>query len=407
MDHQSCEVSRRDLLRTGATIAATAGLSAVPAFAADKKDGAQPALPMRVLGKRTGTKVSMLNQGTAMKMSNRLLNTTWAEGIRYFDTADCYEGGNSEKFIATWLEKTGRRKDVFLVTKDHPKTPEQWVEMVDKRLEALKVDQIDLFFLHGLGDDEPGNDPETDIPKSKEWADAADKMKKAGKIKFAGFSTHCQPLEHRTRLMNMAAEGWPDAIMVAQTPSLLRQDAEFNKSLDKCYEAGIGLISMKEMRGAEQIKEVVPEFEEMGLTPHAAVLSATWTDERFASVCSHMVNVKLVRENAGTCRTFKPLPKDKVARIIDIVDEHNRAFCHGCTGNCCEAAGKKVAFSDIARYLHYYEVDGDRETARRLFRALPRELRDWNGADLKAASNACASKLPFEELLQRAQDKLA
>ena len=72
--------------------------------------------------------------------------------MHYFDTADCYEGGNSERAIAEWFSKTGKRKDIFLVTKDHPKSPDEWVAMIDKRLEVLQVDQVDLFFLHGLGD---------------------------------------------------------------------------------------------------------------------------------------------------------------------------------------------------------------------------------------------------------------
>lgn len=408
MDHHGCDVSRREFIRAGSAItaAAAAGIGAVPAFAAEEKDGGKPPLPTRELGKRTGAKVSILNQGTTMSINNRLLNTTWAEGVRYIDTADCYKGGQSEKVIADWFEKTGRRKEMFIVTKDHPKTPDEWIEMLDRRLEALKTDYIDMYFLHCFGDKAPTNDFEARIPKDKEWAAAADKMKKSGKIKFVGFSTHCD-LKLRTHHLNDAADGWPDAIMVAQSPSLVRENKEFNQALDRCHKAGIGLISMKEMRGLDQIPDVIPEFEKLGLTKYAAVLSAVWSDERFASICSAMGNVKIIRENTTSAREFKPLPPDKIAMITQTVDRLNKTFCAGCSGECCRAAGKQVAFSDIARYLNYYEADGDRENARALFQALPAELRDWSGADLKAASNACISKLPFEEILSRAAEKLA
>ena len=406
MCSESCNVSRREFLRTGTALTAAVSLASVPAFAAEEKDAGKGALPKRPLGK-TGVDVTILNQGTAMKLDNRLLNMSWAEGVRYFDAADCYENGNSEKFIGQWLQETGRRKDVFLVTKDHPKTPDEWVKMVDNRLEALQTDYIDLFFLHGLGEGF-GNVDESAAgrPKDKEWAKAADTMKKAGKIRFAGFSSHTR-LDLRTSLLNDAAEGWVDALMVASTPSLVRQEAEFNKALDKCHQAGVGLICMKEMRGLDQISEVVPEFEKMGLSKHAAVLSAVWTDERFSSICSAMQNVKIIRDNAESARKFKPLTEEQLGMIDNVLGTYALGYCAGCDGRCQRAAGTKAALGDIARYLSYFESDGDREGARRLFRSLDPEQRDWRGADLAAASKACASRLAFADILERAESKLA
>lgn len=408
MDHLNCEVSRRELLRTGTVLtAAAAGFSSVPAFAAEEKDGGKPVLPKRLLGKRTGVEVTMLNQGTSMSLSNRLLNTTWAEGVRYFDLAEGYDGKKAEKIAGEWLADTGRRKEIFIVTKDKPHSPEEWIQMVDRRLERIQIDQLDAFFIHGVGGGGRGGDNgASGIPNSKEWAQAADHMKKAGKIKFAGFSTHCN-MDLRTELLNQAAEGWPDLLMVAQDPSLVRENKEFNKALDKCHKAGIGLVSMKEMRGLETIPNVIPEFEKLGLSKYAAVLSAVWSDERFASICSSMRSVSVIRENATSARNFKPLPPDKIALITDVLQRQPKTFCAGCTGQCSEAAGKQVAFSDIARYLNYYEADGARDEARELFQALPAELRDWRGADLKAASQACVSKLAFEDILNRAAQKLA
>lgn len=406
MEHHSCEVSRRHMLQAGTAIAASAGLGSVPAFAAEKRNGAKPALPTRELGQRTGTQVSILNQGTSMRLSNRLFNTTWAEGIRYLDLAEMYENGTCESFAAQWLEKTGRRKDIFIVTKDNPKSADHWVEQVDQRLAAIKIDQLDLFFIHGLGGGGKTTTGTPDMPKAQEWAKAAEKMKKAGKIKFAGFSTHCE-IGLRTTLLNNASEGWADVIMVAANPTLVRENKEFNKSIDKCYEAGIGLVAMKEMRGLDGINNVIPEFEALGMTKYAAVLSAVWSDERFASICSSMRNVKQIRENAAVARDFKPLPKDKISLITDVIQREMKSFCVGCDERCAHAAGKKVAFADIARYLNYFEADGDRETARKLFQALPAEVRDWKGADLRAAADACVTKLPMEEILRRAEHKLA
>lgn len=406
MHRHASEVTRREFMRAGGALTAAAtGLTAA-AVMADEKTSALPPLAKRKLGK-TGVQVSMLNQGAAMKMDNRLLNTAWNEGVRYFDSADCYQGGGSEKFIGEWLQKNGRRKDIFIVTKDHPETPDQWVKMIDKRLETLQTDYVDLFFIHELGKGFGSVKLEAaGIPKDKEWAKAADKLKKSGKVRLTGFSSHTR-LDLRTALLNDAAEGWVDALMVASNPTIVRENTEFNKALDNCHRAGVGLICMKEMRGTKTIPDVVPEFEKMGLTKHAAVLHAVWTDERFSSICSAMNNVKIIKENAESARTFKPLTKEQLGMVDEVMKRYAGAFCAGCDGRCSMAAGTTAALGDIARYLSYFEQDGDRATARRLYRELPPELRDWSGADLEAASEACVSRIEFADLLKRAEAKLA
>src|SRR5215470_15640150 len=134
MATQVQRTSRRDFLKAGATAAA---LSATTLARADEeaKPKDSPPLPTRKLG-RSGIQVSVLNQGTAFPLTQRMLDYSFAKGIRYFDTADCYERGGSEKQIAKWFERTGKRKEVFLVTKCHPAGgPKEMLEMVDTRLE--------------------------------------------------------------------------------------------------------------------------------------------------------------------------------------------------------------------------------------------------------------------------------
>jgi len=418
MTHENdCSVSRRDFVKAGVTAAAFAGLPATLAAQQPQdgdKDDAKPAkakepLPTRVLG-RTGAKVSILNMGSTQKIDNRLLTAMYDQGIRYIDTADCYSGGQAEKIIAEWMAKKGNRKDIFLVTKDHPKSPDQWVEMLDRRLEALKTDFIDLFFIHGLGPrrgDSGEDSEEVNRPKNKEWAAAVEKMKKSGKIRFAGFSSHAGFPVRTELLNNAAAGGWVDALMVSYDPQTVRDNADFNKALDACHKAKIGLVSMKQMRGVKDAPKFMPEFEKKGLTAYTAVLHAVWSDERIASICSNIPNLEILKENTAAARNFKPLDKKETAAVIGLYRQEGRRFCNACDGRCRRAAGTDAALNDIVRYLSYYEMDGCREEARRLFAAMSPEERDWRQADLQAASCACVSKLDFTSLLARAEQKLA
>ncbi len=400
------DLSRRTFIKTGVAAAAVAGW---PANALGEDDAeSQGPLPTRGLG-QSNIQVSMLNLGAGRAPNERMLNASYDLGVRYIDTADCYAKGASEKAVADWMEKTGRREEYFIVTKDHPSTPDDWVRMIDRRLEKLRTDYVDLFFVHGLGGGFRGKGDESvrDVPKMKEWGAAAEKMKKAGKVRLAGFSTHTTfPL--RTDLLNNAAVGgWVDAIMVAYDPKLVRENAEFNKALDACHKAGIGLICMKEMRGVGKVEQAVPKFKEMGLTPHQAVLHAVWSDERFASICSEMPNLKILKANASAARNFKPLDDERIGAVIDLYDGALAAgYCNGCDGRCARAAGTKASLGDITRALSYHEQDGLRDDARTLYASLTPEERDWHGADLDAAKHACLCKLDFASLLPRAEQKL-
>jgi hypothetical protein len=281
--------------------------------------------------------------------------------------------------------------------------------MVDTRLEALKTDYIDLFFLHMLGAGYQGGGDEShrDIPKMKEWGVAAEKMKKSGKVRAVGFSTHTKMSLRIALLNNGAAGGWVDAIMVAYDPKTLRDNAEFDKALDACHKVGVGLICMKEMRAVGDAPKFLPEFKEMGLTPHQAVLHAVWSDERFASICSAMPNLRILEENAAAARGFTPLKREQHRAVIELYERYGAAYCNGCDGRCQKAGGTKAALNDITRFLSYYERDGQIDNARRLYASLTTGQRDWHGADLAAASAACASKLDFASLLPRAEQKLA
>jgi predicted aldo/keto reductase-like oxidoreductase len=216
------DLSRRTFLKTGVTAAAVAGLPLTTTGGDTPPTPAEP-LPRRVLG-RTGEKVSILNLGTAQGAANpRMLNAAYDAGVRYIDTADCYLRGRAEKAVGDWMAETGHRKELFVVTKDHPETPDDWVTMVDRRLEALKTEHIDLFFIHNLAPEYHGlvrKNP-SEVPKMKTWGAAAEKLKKSGKVRFAGFSTHAD-VELRIKLLNSAAVGgWVDAIMLAYDPRLV------------------------------------------------------------------------------------------------------------------------------------------------------------------------------------------
>jgi aryl-alcohol dehydrogenase-like predicted oxidoreductase len=397
-------INRRGFLGTGAAALAAASMVDVPADASQAASTTtqKAVLPKRTLG-RTGVEVSILNLGTWQNPGlDRLIRYAWESGIRYVDTARSY---GSEPAIGRWLQATpDARKQLFLVTKDHPAAPGQLIKQLDQRLAELQSDYVDLIFIHALGDHNFAT--EVKWPRSKEFKETAEAIRKSGKARFVGFSTH-----HPRRpeiLQAAAAGGFVDVIMLMNNPWIAEEDA-MNRALDACYKAGIGLISMKQVAGNWNLREIsrrLPGLAEKGLTPYQGLLHAIWTDERFSSCCVSMRNTDQIRENAEAARRFKPMTRAEIHELRDACIAAGPTLCASCDGRCSQAAGTSAELGNLTRLLTYHDHHGYRGEARRLYAELPYAARDWAGADLEAARAACPNKLDFAKLLPRTDQVL-
>jgi uncharacterized protein len=398
----SKNVSRRDMLKSGAAAAALmagANIARATEEATATAPAPQPAavLPTRPLGK-TGVKITALNAGCGSEVPQRMLDHLYGQGIRYFDTAAGYAKGKSELAIGAWFERTGKRKDVFLVTKDGTDKPEDLLTRVDARLKALQTDYLDVYFLHGLGGAKG-----IGTIKSPETKKVAEQLKKSGKVKFFGFSTHAKDIPE---CLSAAAEaGYIEVIMMSYSPVTGEaKDGPFSKALDACHKAGIGLVAMKTLRGMQ--KAVEGNLGE--LTLHQAVVQAVLSDERIASLCSEMENFKQVDQNTQAVRQMKGrMTSAQLDALRARLLTAGYTFCPGCAACRSGILASHGHVHDILRYLSYYEQDGKRAEARALYRALPAEARVMPEFDLEAARCACACGVDYAACLARAQQKLA
>jgi aryl-alcohol dehydrogenase-like predicted oxidoreductase len=149
----------------------------------------------RRLGK-TGFDVSEVSLGTwqigaswgsvSEKDSIELLNTAIDNGINFFDTADVYGDGRSERLIAQVLRD--RSEKVYVATKAgrrlQPHVADGYNEnnltaFVERSLSNLQRETLDLVQLHC---------PPTDVYYRPEVFEALDGLKKAGKILHYGVS---------------------------------------------------------------------------------------------------------------------------------------------------------------------------------------------------------------------------
>ena len=409
--NETPSTDRRVFLKAGAIAAATAVSS--HSLADAQEQPARPVeIPRRKLGK-TGVEVTMLEQGTVLGSGfDRVMRLSYAGGVRMFDTAKVYR---SEPLFKKWFEQAPEvRKQIFLVTKDMVRQPAQMLKMVDQRLAALGTDYLDLYMIHGLGDEHKLDDAMAMV-KSKELKEVAESLRKAGKAKLIGFSTHHKDRAH---IIQAAAEGGVvDAIMLQYHP-WLDKESPLNRALDACWKKGIGLISMKQIAShyfgdqpkgdiLKDVVEKVPMLKERKLSPFQGLLHSIWTDERISCVCTSMRNTDQIRENIDAARRFEPAKAADIGQLRDVLIAAGPMMCADCDGRCSVAAGTRAELGNLTRFLTYHQHHGDRAFAREQYRKLSAEARDWAGADLEAARQACPNRLDFARLLPEAQRHLA
>ena len=417
MSHEdSMGTDRRTFLQAGALATASAATLGAGSAALAQEPAAKVAvLPTRKLGK-TGVEITLLEMGTGALREKgtlaRLIRQSYAAGVRTFDTANLY---GTEPGFKTWFEQSPEvRKQITLVSKDEVSSPREMLTKIDERLAALGTDYLDFYFIHGLGDKEKSLDTSIEFAKGKELKETAEALKKSGKVKFIGISTH-----HRDRaaIIQAAAEGGiVDAIMLQYTP-WLDKDSPLNKAIDAAHKAGIGLISMKQVAGQfpekpkinilEEVMRRVPVLKEKGLSPYQGLLQAIWTDERISGSCVSVKTTEQLRENSDAARRYEPLKTAEILQLRDAALAFGPTMCADCDGRCSEAAGTKAELGNLTRFLTYHEHHGIRTEARRQYAAMDPAARDWTGADLEAARAACPNKLDFASLLPEAERHLA
>ncbi len=400
--------TRRDFVKTvGLAGLAVAGAGVPGALAAPEPPAAPAqasAMPRRKLGK-TGADVSILCLGGMFDTINNqlLLKQALKWGVTYWDTAESYGNGLSEEGMGRFFSRNpDARKEVFLVTKLQTKGG-NLTERLNKALKRLQTDHVDLFFIHSL------TDIDEMTPALKQWGA---EMKKAGKFKFFGFSTHTNMADC---LAGAAKLDWIDAVMMTYNFRVMN-DPKMQAAVDACAKAGVGLVAMKTQAGGpgkpkgpgKAKAELVDRFLKRGFTDKQAKLKAVWETPQIASLCSQMPNLTILSSNVAAARDQVKLAGEEFDSLHRYAQETGCDYCAGC-GNLCQAAlGGAVPVNEVMRSLMYHRYYGEPELARLTFGELPAEVRQrLLEVDFSPAEQACPQGLAIGALMRQAMELLA
>ena len=202
----------------------------------------------RTLGK-TGERVSAIGLGGAHIGRGaedemiKLVRTAIDRGMTFMDNCWDYSNGKCEVWMGKALTD-GYRKKVFLMTKFDGRSKESTARQIDESLKRLQTDRIDLMQYH---ENIRMEDPDRFFAPGGP-VEALLEAKKAGKIRYIGFTGHKDPAVHLRMLDVAASHGFHfDA---CQMP-LNVMDAHFRsfgrEVVPRLVKEGVGVLGMKPM----------------------------------------------------------------------------------------------------------------------------------------------------------------
>jgi aryl-alcohol dehydrogenase-like predicted oxidoreductase len=240
------EESRREFLRKLITGTSAMGLAPyMMSLGGCTEDGIIYDIPHRTLGK-TGEKVSMyslggqatLEQGSGHDKAIDIINRAIDLGINYIDTSAYYgtsERGTSERYIGEVMET--RRDEVFLATKTFARTYDGAKSDLEKSLNNLKTDKIDLWQIHSISATENVDKIFSETGCLKAFEEARDQ----GIVRFLGITGHHSPTP-----MKELIDRYPfDTVLLALNAADKYYRSFIENVLPTAVEKRMGVIGMK------------------------------------------------------------------------------------------------------------------------------------------------------------------
>jgi aryl-alcohol dehydrogenase-like predicted oxidoreductase len=204
-------------------------------------------MPTRRLG-RTGVEVSLvglggyhIGQAPDEQAAVRLIRAAIDHGVNFMDNCWDYNDGKSHAWMGRAL-RDGYRKRVFLMTKIDGRTRQAAAAQIDQSLRALATDTIDLMQVHEVIRD---SDPDRVFGPDGAM-EALLAAKKAGKIRFIGFTGHKSPQIHLEMLQTAAAHKFAfDTVQMPINVMDAHYDSFERRVLPAADKAGVAVLAMK------------------------------------------------------------------------------------------------------------------------------------------------------------------
>lgn len=270
----------------------------------------------------------------------KMVKLAFEGGVNYFDTAWGYHNGKSEVAIGKALRKYDRNS--YFIADKFPgydlANINKVEEIFDQQLERTGLDYFDFYHIHNVHE---LNIEQYLDPKYRIY-DYLTKMKKEGKIKHLGFSTHA-----RYETFMRFLEKYGDSMEFCQI-QLNYLDYEFQEArlkVEECNRRGIPVMVMEPLRGGRlsnlsdselaAVKKIRPDAT-------ATEMAFRWLQSipGVLTILSGMSNPQQMAQNVETFQSDKPLNDTEMNAIANLAASMVNpkiqpcTACRYCTSHC-------------------------------------------------------------------------
>jgi predicted aldo/keto reductase-like oxidoreductase len=351
-----------------------------------------PKLIMRPLGK-TGISLPIVSMGVMNAEAPGLIVRSYEVGIRHFDTAAGYQGGRNEEMVGQAIRQMGVRDKVVISTKAHVRgvgqsdtatTKAELLKTFEGSLNRLQMDHVETLYFHGAKDGGPINDAGVQ--------EAMTQLKKEGKIRFCGVSTHGGQADV---LNAMAQSGLWDVALVAFNYTMAENQALLD-AMQLCASKGIGIVVMKSQAGGSK----PPKQEVLGTDIPSSV--------RQSAVLKWVLQHPFVTTAIPGFTKFEHIDEDipVASNLAFTKDERNflsnnaikasLEFCQQC-GDCVASCPNRVDIPTLMRSHMYAFQYQNLEHARFTLAEVAKGV----GLDMCGSCTPCTAKCSHTVNIQR------
>ena len=315
---------RRTFLRALAASAATTSLSAQDAQTTSDKLGQR--LPTRVIGKTKEAITALTIGGShaekceSEKVSQEIIETAIEVGIRSFDNARLYGGGNAEVVYGKLL--TPKYRDhIYLTTKTLAKDGASARKELETSLRNMKTDRIDLWQIHSIT-----SATDVDSRWNNGVIDEFLKAREEGLVRHLGFTGHRSPSAHLRMIERLRGEKFTfDTCLMPMNLVDPHYDSFIVQVLPKLIEDDYGIFAMKtlahgNMLAAETSGHNTPTVEGIGTIADTDLTVADMHRYVYSlpicSLVSGCLKPTEVKANARILKEFKGLDNETRDQLL-------------------------------------------------------------------------------------------
>jgi len=274
-------------------------------------------IPKRQLGK-TKYAVSLfslggeatLNKPELKDEAESIINRAIDLGVNYIDTSPTYGDGHSENNIGQVMDY--RRQEVFLATKTRDRSYDGTMRLLEKSLERLRTDYLDLYQIHNVRTKEDLEEAFAPNGAIK----ALEELKEKGVIRHLGITGHRDP-----DVLLQGIKEYPfDCILMSLNAGDIHH-ASFQKELLKeAASKKMGIIAMKVTASGRLLQKG-------GIANMKQALEYVFS-LRISTAIVGISNLEELEENAKIAAEFKPLDEEEMKYLESLTKKNSEEANH-------------------------------------------------------------------------------